>query len=127
MAKKDGTFGYTPSRNDKKEKAIAAIKTVFKDVNTLQQIVSASLFDSDIDSLTQGSLEMARLIVSKADKGVLILQPVQLVTESILELSMLILKAKAANPLISDDLVNAVTKTATDANEALKLTEEALE
>lgn len=124
MSKKEIQLSSDSYNDAKKDRATAALKTVFQDLNNVQRLVNASLFGSDIENRTQESLKMASFIASKADEGDLNLQATQLMTDSIQELSKIVLRAKAANPLFPNEIVDAVTKTTVDANISLKLTEE---
>jgi len=103
-----------------------AIKTAFNELITVEQIVSASLSGTDIDRHTENVVKSMRTVVDQVDKGVLDLKNIKDVAESITQLCKLILKTKESNPLISVDLIIAITKATSEANRAVKIAKEAL-
>jgi len=124
MAKKDTSFGHISSNSEKKEKAIAAINTVFKDMNSVYTIVRSANFNTSLYDKTEQVFKNVSSIVSQTNNQALNLKKIQLMTKSIIELSYVLIKAKESNPLISDELIDLITQTSHDANTALKLTKE---
>jgi hypothetical protein len=126
MSKKSTKLSdYTPN-SDKKEKAIQALQDVFQNMNNVLGIVRASLLNTPIFYQTEKVFKTVNLLVFETNKRGLDLNEVKSMTLSTVELSKSITKAKATNPLISEDLIIAITKTTSEANRALKITEEAL-
>lgn len=108
------------------QQSMNAIKTAFTELLTVEQVVTASLFNTDIYKQTQKVLKSMRALVAQVDKGVLDLKKIQESSTSITDLCKLILKAKESNPLISVDLIIAITKATSEVNRALKIAQEAL-
>lgn len=126
MSKKIYKAIYRPPNSDKEslgkyETAVAAIKTVFKDMDKVYTLTNTALFDTSIDEHTKESLKIVNSVVSQADQGVLNLKDLKLMMKSITELSELIIKAKETNPLISDELITLINQTLSNASIALKL------
>lgn len=109
------------------QKIVAAFKKVVSDINRVQYIVTTSLFGTDIYKLTEYNSKNVSRIASQADKGILGLEEVVLMTKEIKNLALLTAEAKSHNPLIPDQLTTALNTTVTSANQALEVTRKVLE
>jgi hypothetical protein len=125
MSKKSTKLSDQIPDSDKKEKAIGRIQEVFQNMMHVMGLVNALLPNTPIDDQTEKVFNTVRSIVIQSNRRILILQEVEGMTRSIIELSKFIAEAKATNPLISDELVNDILTASKNAQIALTLTKEA--
>lgn len=114
------------SKEDPKSEAVAAVKTLLKNLTGIVDIAKAGMYDTAIYKQAEQVLEKVASIASEADKGILSSEKMESVVNALSELAHAITKMKAANPLISDELVVLASNAVGNANTALKLTHLAL-
>jgi hypothetical protein len=102
--------------------AINATVLLASDMGSIFSIINTADYDSKIYTEVKTTYEKMIKIAYESEKGLLNLLRIIKVSEDIKKLSHLIIKMKALNPLISDDLIDNLTTTVTNANQAVALT-----
>ena len=126
MTKKNLKTVYPLSNADnhsvRDAQAVVAIKTVLKDLNGVKNIAKDAMSESKIYPKIEAILTQAIAITSQAEKGILNQNKIALMVKLITDLSQSFAKAKALNPLISQELIISIDNAVNDANKALRLT-----
>lgn len=98
-----------------------AMNTIVEDLAGIRAIAEKAVYGSKIAKKAEDTFDEIMGVKPKVDQGIILYSDLSPVIKSVQELAELIAMRKAANPLISNELVSVSDKAATDANEVMRL------